>query len=386
MIYLDHNSTTPCAPEVVAEMLPYFAAKYGNAESPHEAGRIASQALSTTRQCLARITGTQPETLFFTSGATEANNLALLGVAQGNRRRNKIAVSAIEHKSVLEPAHHLARHGFAFELLPVDRNGVVDLNAVERIIDDQTLIVSVQGANNETGVIQPIQQIAHLAHDRGALCHCDAAQLLGKEPVDIEAIGVDMASFSAHKMYGPKGIGALFIAPTVPKGTVSPLFFGGRQENGLRPGTQNIPAIAGFGCACRIVNELLLSEMERIRVLRDRLETLLLSSLPESRVNGIKAPRLPGTISLTVPGIPADMLLSNLDAVCVSDGSACNSGTLDPSHVLLAMGLSRADAECTLRISLGRYTEGSEINAATEELTSSARMLFARLGSNQVKE
>lgn len=379
MIYLDHNSTTPCAPEVVAEMLPYFTAKCGNAESPHDAGRIASMALSSTRQQVARIAGTQPESLFFTSGATEANNLALLGVSQGIRKRKKIVVSAIEHKSVLEPAHHLARHGYSVEVIPVDSHGVVNCSEAESIVDDHTLIVSVQGANNETGVIQPIQRIALLAHDRGALCHCDAAQLLGKVPVDIEALGVDMASFSAHKMYGPKGVGALYIASCVPKGTVCPLLFGGKQEQGLRPGTQNVPAVIGFGCACKIAIDSLQLDMRHIGILREKLEALLLNALPRTRVNGAGAPRLPGTTSMTLPGIPADMLLSNLPTVCIGNGSACNSGALEPSHVLLAMGISREDSDCTVRISLGRYTTESEIQAAVEELTVVAKDLSARL-------
>jgi cysteine desulfurase len=259
------------------------------------------------------------------------------------------------------------------DTLPVDRNGVVDLNAARHLIDENTLVVSVQGANNETGAIQPVREIARLAHERGALCHCDAAQMLGKIPVNVRDLEVDLASFSAHKVYGPKGIGKIV-------SLVQPILYGGGHERDLRPGTQNVPAIVGFGSACRIACAVLPSDMERICALRQLLECWLLTDIPELRVNSIDAPRIPGTISLTVSGVPADMLMSNLNTVCISNGSACNSGAPEPSHVLLAMKLTRSEAECTVRISLGRYTTEADIAVARQEIVAAATHLKAELG------
>ena len=377
-IYLDNNATTPCAPEVLAKMLPYFAEEYANAASPHEAGRTASSATTAARQQVANAMGTQLECVIFTGSATESNNLAILGVANERHSRRKLVVSAVEHKSVLEPAFHLRQHGYALEIIPVDRNGVVDLCEAGKLIDDQTLIVSVQGANNETGVIQPIRQIAQLAHDRGALFHCDAAQMFGKMPLNVEELGVDIASFSAHKIYGPKGIGALFVAQRI-TGTISPILFGGHQERGLRPGTQNVPAIVGFGCACQVAHDLVQSDAKRINLLRKKLESELLVTIPGSRVNASNVARLPGTISLTISGISADMLIANLPTVCISGGSACNSGALEPSHVLLAMNFSRAEAEATLRISLGRYTTEKDVVIASREIADASCRLKTQL-------
>jgi cysteine desulfurase len=383
-VYLDNNSTTACASEVVAEMLPYFTKDYGNAASTHPAGRVATTAIARAREHVARAIGASAESIIFTSGATEANNLALLGLARGNHCRRKIVVSAVEHKSVLAPALHLADHAYTVDTLPVDRNGVVDLNAARRLIDETTLVVSVQGANNETGTIQPIREIARIAHERGALCHCDAAQMLGKIPVNVRGLEVDLASFSAHKVYGPKGIGALFLASGKIVSVVQPILYGGGHERDLRPGTQNVPAIVGFGSACRSACAMLPSEMERILALRQLLEHGLLTDIPELRVNSVDAPRIPGTISLTVSGVPADMLMSNLNTVCISNGSACNSGAPEPSHVLLAMKLTRSEAECTVRISLGRYTTEADIAVARQEIVAAATRLKAELGIQAV--
>ncbi len=383
-VYLDYNSTTPCAPEVIAEMLPYFTEKYGNAASPHAAGHVASKAVAEAREHIARAIGTQSDCVIFTSGATESNNLALLGLAAGDDKRRKIVVSAVEHKSVLEPAARLSEIGYTVGVLPVDRNGVVDLVTARDLIDDDTLVVSLQGANNETGVLQPVRQIARLAHSCGALCHCDAVQMLGKIPVNVGELEVDLASLSGHKVYGPKGIGALFLANRSVRSALKPILSGGGQEFGLRPGTLNVPAIVGLGTACRIVCETLTSEMERVSALRQMLEERLLMSIAGATVNGKHMHRLPGTISLTIPDVPADMLIANLSTVCVSNGSACNSGAPEPSHVLLAMKLSRSEAECTVRISLGRYTAKSEIEIGGREIIDAASDLKARLGPRRI--
>lgn len=378
-VYLDYNATTPCAPEVVSEMLPFFAHGYANAASPHSAGRLASVAVARAREEVASAIGADSACIVFTSGATEANNLALFGMTRGGSQRRKIVVSAVEHKSVLAPVAQLAEEGFQVVILPVDNNGVLALDAAERVIDDTTLLVSVQAANNETGVIQPVSAIAELAHAKGAVCHCDAAQAIGKMPLRVDQLGVDTASLSAHKAYGPKGIGALFLSPTPGRPPLRPVMLGGGQEGRLRAGTLNVPAIVGFGRACRLASDLLQDDVTRISDLRAMCENDLLRKLPTARINARAASRLPGTISLTTPGIPADMLIANLPCVCIGDGAACNSGTPEPSHVLLAMNISRADAECTVRISLGRYTTESEIKAAVQEIEVIARDLLARI-------
>lgn len=368
IIYLDNNSTTPCASEVFAEMTPYFSETFGNVASPHSCGRIASSAVARAREEIASAIGAETTEIIFTSGATEANNLALFGLARGTSRRRKIVVSAIEHKSVLIPANMLAEDGFRVEWLPVDKNGVVAIEVAEQIIDADTLAVSVQAANNETGAIQPVKEIAQMAHLVGAVCHCDAAQAIGKMPVNIDETGVDLASFSAHKAYGPKGVGVLFASAKRARPYLRPQMWGGGQEGHLRAGTLNVPGIVGFGVACRLASDLLHDDMMRISRLRTLCEGGLLQNIPRAQINARAAVRLPGTISLTIPRIPADMLMANLPTVCIGDGAACSSGAPEPSHVLTAMNLSREDAECTVRISLGRYTTERDVRTAVEEL------------------
>ena len=378
-IYLDYNSTTPCAPEVVAEMLPHFTTEYGNASSPHAMGRRAANAVAVARERVAATIGCQSSQVVFTGGATEANNLALLGLSRATVGRRKVIVSAVEHKSVLGPAAKLAEQGYAVTTLGVDCNGRVDLAAAQTVVDSDTLIVSVQAANNETGVIQPIAELCQLAHAEGALFHCDAAQALGKVPLDVSELDVDLASFSGHKVYGPKGIGALFVGPRAGGQTLRALQFGGGHERQLRPGTLNVPGIVGFGAACRIASVLCDDELARLSELREELEKDLLRRLPGSRINAKAAERLPGTSSLTIPGLPAEMLIANLTRVCIAEGSACSSWAPGPSHVLLAMNLSRLEAEATTRISLGRYTSREEIHAAAVELASIACDLLGKL-------
>ena len=383
-IYWDHNSTTPCVAEVLAEMLPYFAVEYGNSGSPHNAGRVAASAVAEARDRVAHAIGTDSENVVFTSGATESNNLAILGIAAQTSERRKIVVGAIEHKSVLGPAFHLSNKGYEVRQIPVDRNGLVDLYAAETIIDGHTLLVSVQGANNETGVIQPLQDIVSLAHARGAFFHCDATQMLGKIPISIDDSSIDMASFSAHKAYGPKGVGALAITSGRLRAALRPLHLGGGQERSLRPGTQNVPGIVGFGSACCLIHKELDVEIQRLSTLRSLCEESLLGTIGGSWVNGDCSPRLPGTLSLTIPDVPADMLMTNLPRVCIGDGAACNSGALEPSHVLLAMGLSRTHAECTIRISLGRDSSESEIVTGCREISAAVMDLREKLADDPI--
>jgi len=262
----------------------------------------------------------------------------------------------------------LAEDGFDVEILPVDNSGVVMIEAAEQIIDANTLVVSVHAANNETGVIQPVTEIAAIAHSVGAACHCDAAQAIGKMPVNIVQLGVDLASFSAHKAYGPKGVGVLFASLGRARPVLRAQVWGGDQEGQLRAGTHNVPGIVGFGAACRLVSTQLIGDTMRISRLREICESAILQAVPRARINAKDAARLPGTISVTVPDVPADMLMANLPTLCIGDGAACRAGVPEPSHVLLAMDLSRAEAECTVRISMGRYTTEADVETAVKEL------------------
>lgn len=366
-IYLDYNATTPVDPRVLEAMLPYFSQVYGNpANGLHRQGRLAAQAVDVAREQVAQLLGARPHEVFFTAGATESNNLAIIGLAQaaakGTRRR--IVTTAIEHKAVLTPCQRLTREGWEVVVLPVDRHGVIDLAAAESAITTETLLVSIHAANNEIGTIQPVAQVAAMAHDRGALVHSDAAQALGKIPVDVEALGVDLLSASAHKLYGPKGIGLLFVRGGTRRIPLEPLSLGGGQEAGLRSGTSNVPGIVGFGAACEVAGSDLAEESRRIRTLRDDLERDLGGRVPGLAINGSSVARLPNTSSLVFPGVEADALLLNLPALMLGTGSACTSGAIEPSHVLQAMGLSRGSAYATVRASLGRFTREDDIHRA----------------------
>jgi cysteine desulfurase len=375
LIYLDYNATTPCHPRVVESMLPYLREMYGNpANGLHLSGRMAARAVEHAREQVAALIGAAPGEIVFTSGATESNNLAILGLARwAEGRRRRIITSAVEHKAVLGPCKKLGELGYDVVVLPVDSTGQILLESLERCIDEDTLLVSVQAANNEVGTLQPVREIAAIAHRCGAVFHCDAAQAVGKIPVDALEWGVDLLSISAHKMYGPKGVGALFVGGGLRAIPLEPLAYGGGQEYGLRPGTLNVPGIVGLGAACELAAGTLAEEADRQRRLRDRFEDRLRATVAEFYVNGHPDRRLPNTSSLTFPGIDAEALLLAAPGLALSTGSACNAGTLEPSHVLQAMGLSRADASATIRVSLGRHTTEEEIRLAAELLSSALR-------------
>lgn len=367
-IYLDYNATTPCDPRVVNKMLPYFNQIYGNpANNLHRQGRMAAQAVDEARQYVAGLIEASAGEIYFTSGATESNNLAIFGLSKviptGSRKR--IVTSQTEHKAVLLPCKKLEQSGFDVVYLPVNADGQIRLEDAETEINEDTILVSIHAANNEIGVLQPIKEISAIAHRHGAIMHTDAAQIVGKLPVNVEEIGIDLLSLSSHKLYGPKGVGALYIRGGCRSIPIEPLILGGGQEKGLRSGTTNVPAIVGFGEACLIAKELLKDEAVRISALRDQLEQNLTPKIPAMYINGLKAPRLPNTSSLTFPGIDADALLLNLPQVMMSTGSACNSGALEPSHVLQAIGMNRSDASSTIRISLGRFTTENDIQEAS---------------------
>jgi cysteine desulfurase len=367
-IYLDYNATTPCEPRVVEKMQPYFTEIYGNpSNSLHRQGRLAAKAISEARDQVAKLIGAESKEIFFTSGATESNNLALFGITSFGQKQNRrrIVTNVVEHKTVLLPCKKLAKMGFEVIFLPVDSGGRVRIKDAEQAINDTTLMVSIQGANNEIGTLQPITEIANLAHKSGAWMHCDAAQVIGKLPFNVDGWNVDLVSISAHKFYGPKGIGALYIRGGNKYISIEPLFLGGGQENGLRSGTMNVPSIVGFGEACRMVEELVNIDADRITNLRDKFEQTLTKNIPSLQINGKNAHRLPNTSSLTISGIDADALLLNLPEVMMGTGSACTSGAIEPSHVLQAIGLSREDASSTVRASLGRYTSEEDIYNAS---------------------
>jgi cysteine desulfurase len=376
-IYLDYPATTPCDPRVVQAMLPYFTEEFGNPSSSlHALGRGAARVIDEAREQVASLIGGRPRGVVFTSGATEANNLAILGLArEPAASRRRIVTTPIEHKSVLEPLHFLARQGYEIAMLPVDRTGAVSLKAANDLIDERTLLVSVQAANNEIGTIQPIAAIARIAHAHGALVHCDAAQAVGKIPIDVERWSIDFLSLSAHKLYGPKGTGALYIAQHGRSVRVSPIILGGGQEGGIRSGTHNVPGIVGLGAACVICTAERDVEAERVGGLRDRFEAQLIRHLPGIRINGDLLHRLPGNTSVTFPGVEADALILNLPDLALSMGSACNSGAIEPSYVLTAIGLSRDDAFSTIRVGLGRFTGSDEVSRAAHSIADAvARM------------
>lgn len=379
IIYLDYHSSTPCDPRVVEAMLPFFTVDYANPSNGlHAAGRRASDAVEQARLQVSSLIGARPEEIVFTSGATESNNLALLGLAQraGSERR-RLVVGPIEHKSVLEASKRLATTGFEVRYLPVDSTGKVDVEASAELIDERTLVVSVQAANNEIGTIQPVTDIAAIAHANGAVVHCDAAQAVGKIGLDIDSLGVDLLSISAHKLYGPKGVGALYVRGGATTRRLPPLFHGGGQERGLRPGTLNVPGIVGFGQACLLCAREMPTEAVRVAGLRDQLEQNLMAAIPELKRNGNLRDRLPGNSSLTFPAVDADALLLNVPEVALSSGSACTTGTVDPSYVLTAIGIPRELALSTIRVGLGRFTTASDIQTASALLANAYHHLLA---------
>jgi cysteine desulfurase len=371
-IYLDNNATTKCDPVVFEAMLPYFTEWYGNAATGlHSQGRQAARAIDIAREQTAHLIGAQANEIIFTSGATESNNLAILGLGRRaiGGQRKRIVTTAVEHKAILEPCHFLADLlGYELIVLPVDAAGRVDLLAAETAINEQTLLVSMQAANNEIGTLQPVSQITSLAHAVGALVHCDAAQAVGKIPVDVLAWGVDLLSLSAHKFYGPKGIGALYIRRGPRAIPLEPLTYGGGQEHTIRSGTSNVPGIVGLGAAAQQCITLLPQENKRIQEMRIALEIQLKHRLPDIWINGENTDRLPNTISLTLPGIDADALLLNIPELMMGVGSACSTGAMEPSHVLQAIGLNRANAASTIRLSLGRFNYQEEITFIADRI------------------
>ncbi len=363
-IYMDINATTPVDPRVLEAMLPYFYEEFGNAASRNHAfGWRAEEAVGKAREQVARLIGAKPREIIFTSGATESDNLALKGVAEMYREKgDHIITQVTEHKAVLDSAKRLERQGFEVTYLPVDRDGLVDPDDVRRALRETTILISIMAANNEIGVLQPLEEIGRIAKERGVLFHSDAAQAAGKVPVDVEAWGADLVSLSAHKMYGPKGVGALYVRRRNPRVRLAPMMDGGGHERGMRSGTLDVPGIVGFGAACELAYQEMEAEAERLRFLRDRLEGGILSKVEKVFLNGHPNRRLPGTCNLSFAYVEGESLMMGLNEIAVSSGSACTSAILEPSHVLRALGVGEELAHSSIRFSLGRFNTEEEVD------------------------
>jgi len=365
-IYLDHAATTPIHPDVVEAMLPYFSDAYGNPSSIHSLGQEAKAAVEEARDKVADIIGSQPEEIIFTSGGTEADNLAVKGSVHANRNRgNHIITTSIEHHAVLEPCEFLEEQGFEVTYLPVDRNGLVDPDDVVEAITDKTILISVMHANNEIGTLEPVGKIGQIAREKGVYFHTDAVQTIGHIPVNVDKLGVDLLAMSAHKLNGPKGIGALYVR----KGTrISPFMHGGGQERGRRASTENVPAIVGLGRAVEIAQQEMEGEVPRLTSLRDNLIRGLFERIDQIHLNGHPSDRLPNNVNISVAFVEGESMAISLDleGIAASTGSACTSSAIEASHVLLAIGLPGDLARSSLRFTLGRGTTDEDIDRVLE--------------------
>jgi cysteine desulfurase len=381
-VYLDYQATTPTDPRVLEAMLPWFTQKFGNPHSTsHAFGHEAEEAVERARGQVAALIGAEPREIVFTSGATESNNLAIKGAAGFQRAhpaasgaRDHIVTLATEHKCVLETCRRIESEGFALTILPVRGDGLVELEALDAAIGPRTALVSVMAANNEIGTVQPLAAIGALCRARGALFHTDAAQAAGKIPLDVEAMAIDLMSISGHKLYAPKGIGALYVRRR-PRARLLPLIDGGGQERGLRSGTLPTPLCVGLGEACAIAMAEREAEAERLLALRRRFLAALRAAIPETRLNGAAEPRLPGNHNLAFAGIDAEALLAACPAVALSTGSACSSASIEPSYVLRALGLDEAAARASVRVGFGRFTSEAEVDFAADALAAAIRRL-----------
>jgi cysteine desulfurase len=378
-VYLDYSATTPCDPRVVERMVPYFTNDFGNAASrSHAFGWTAEAAVERAREQVAALIHAQPKEILWTSGSTEANNLAIKGVAQMYREKGRHLITAVtEHKAVLDPMKHLEAEGFTVTWLPVDRAGHVDLQALAAAITEQTILVSLMAANNETGTLHPIADIGALCKQKGVLFHTDATQAAGRIELDVEAQKVDLMSLSAHKFYGPKGVGCLYVRRKNPRVRLTAQMDGGGHERGMRSGTLNVPGIVGMGAAAEIAAEAMPTEVPRLRALRDRLEQRLLRSVPDAVVNGDPKARLPHLANVSFPYVEGESLIMGVKEIAVSSGSACTSASLEPSYVLKSLGLGDELAHSSIRFSLGRFTTEAEVDFAAERVVAEVERLRA---------
>jgi len=383
-IYLDNQASTPVDPRVLEAMMPYFTIDYGNPHSEsHAYGHRAMAAIDAARGEVAALIHADPREIVFTSGATEANNLAIKGAAHFAREhppasgpRDHVVALTTEHKCVLESCAALEREGFRVTYLPVAENGLVSLDALRDALTEQTLLVSIMAAHNEIGVIQPLAEIGALCRAKGVLLHTDAAQALGKIPIDVEAMKIDLMSMSGHKLYGPKGVGALYVRRR-PRVRLVPLIDGGGQERGVRSGTLPTPLCVGFGKACALAQDEMAGEAERLKGLRERLRASLAQLVPGLLVNGDLGHRLPGSLNVSVPGTTAPEMIEACSSIAISTGSACTSASVEPSYVLRALGLSDARANASIRVGLGRFTTASDVDYAVDAIAAAAARLRA---------
>jgi cysteine desulfurase len=366
--YFDYSATTPVDPEVLNEMIPHFTNEFGNPSSIYTYGRESKKTIENARESIASLIGADPKEIFFTGGGSEADNWAIKGIAMSLRDKgNHIITSNIEHHAVLHVCEYLEKHGFKVTYLPVDKDGLISLEDLKKEITDSTILISIMYANNEIGTIQPIEEIGKIAKEHKIYFHTDAVQALGNVKINVKNMNIDLMSMSAHKVYGPKGVGALYISKGV---KIEPLIHGGAQERKKRAGTENVPGIAGFGKAAEIANNNLDKNIEYLTKLRDKLIKEITNNIDYVKLNGHPIKRLPGNVNISFQFIEGEALLLSLDMVgiCGSSGSACTSGSLDPSHVLLAIGLPHEIAHGSLRLSLGRFTKEEDIDYVLQEL------------------
>ncbi len=369
-IYMDNHATSPLDPRVLEAMLPYFTSKFGNAASRnHSFGWEAEQGVETAREQIARLIGATAKEIIFTSGATESNNLAIKGIAEMYKERgNHIITQVTEHKAVLDTCKRLEKYGYRVTYLPVKADGLIDLDDLKRAMDDKTILVSIMFANNEIGVIQPVAEIGKLCHERNVIFHTDAVQAVGKVPVDVNAMNIDVLSLTAHKLYGPKGVGALYVRRRNPRVQISAQLDGGGHERGMRSGTLNVAGIVGLGAACEIAREEMATEAERLKRLRDKLQRKLEGALDYIHVNGTMEHHLPGNLNMSFVYVEGESLLMGINEIAVSSGSACTSATLEPSYVLKALGLGDDVAHSSIRFGLGRFNNEAEVDYVADKL------------------
>jgi len=376
-IYMDNHATTPMDPRVLEEMLPYFMEKFGNAASRnHSFGWTAEEGVETARERIAKLVGATTKEIIFTSGATESDNLAIKGVAEMYREKGNHVITAVtEHKAVLDTCKRLEKYGYRVTYLPVQKDGLIDLDDLKRAMDDKTILVTIMAANNEIGVLQPVEQIGKLCRERGVIFHSDATQAVGKIPVDVNKQNLDLVSISAHKMYGPKGVGALYVRRKNPRVQISAIIDGGGHERGMRSGTLNVPGIVGLGKACALAQEEMPQESCRLAGLRNRLRERITNRLDETYINGSMEHRLPGNLNISFAYVEGESLLMGINDVAVSSGSACTSATLEPSYVLKALGTGDDLAHSSIRFGIGRFNTEAEVDYVADRVIETVERL-----------
>ena len=376
-IYMDNHATTPMDPRVLEEMLPFFMEKFGNAASRnHSFGWAAEEGVETARERIAKLIGATTKEVIFTSGATESDNLAIKGVAEMYREKgNHIITAVTEHKAVLDTCKRLEKYGYRVTYLPVQKDGLIDLEDLKRAIDDKTILVTIMFANNEIGVLQPVAEIGKICHEKGVIFHTDATQAIGKVPVDVIKQNIDLASISGHKMYGPKGVGALYVRRKNPRVQLSAIIDGGGHERGMRSGTLNVPGIVGLGKACAIAHEEMAQESCKLAGLRNRLHDRITGRLDEVYVNGSMEHRLPGNLNISFAYVEGESLLMGINDIAVSSGSACTSATLEPSYVLKALGTGDDLAHSSIRFGIGRFNTEAEVDYVADRVIETVERL-----------